>query len=988
VNTQAGEHPLNQNHRTEVDSAGEGSAPGHSPVGMPNLQLTLLRMTRLSALAAAASLTLTGAGAGEAGRRALPDSVRAVAPQSAPGSRIVRTALTQEEMVRPMTISISLRMRNFAQFEARLALGQNLVNGGFSRAELEANFLPSAADYSAVRAWLSAQGFTIAQDDVNHTTVFAQGSVERVAEAFQVSFARVATADGEFTSAVTTPSLPDALPPSVLTVDGLQPHIRANHAPLAAPQAGGHSTGPYVAPSDVRAAYAVPSTLTGGGQTIAIIMAATVSDSDLEQFWTAADVPQSTGNLTTIPINGGPGSSEQSSFALESAIDVEWASSTAPGASIRLYATSDLLFSTINQACLQVLQDAQTNPGLNVVSMSVAGPEDQLSAGSYQGYSQTFAQLAVAGITALACSGDGGSNPNPNLTNEFGASYPLSVEYPASDPYVIGVGGTNLTLTSSWNYAGEATWSSISSDGAGTGGTLMASGGGVSELPRKSWQTDGEQVLSTNVDQRCVPDVSAIAIATTMSTDPASTTYAAIVLNGSLSGCYGTSLGTPIWAGIVAMINQEREAYGLAPVGLLGPAIYPLHGTLAFNDITSGSNGTYSAGHGYDLCTGLGTPNVAYLADALSGVAPGSGAPPSGSVTEPAPSSPLGAGSALALSAGSSGPGLVSYQWYLNGVAIGGATAASYDITAGAEDAGAYSVALTNTGGTTTLDAGTLTVATNAWLANLAARAHVDGTPNLLIAGFVTSGPSPKAVLVRGDGPSLAAFGISDSLANPQLSLVNSSGAALASNTAWPAGLAPLFKSLGAFSFAQGSDDTAILQSVPAGAYTALVSSGTSQGGVAEAEVYDADDSAPANRLTNLAARAFVGSGTNILIGGFVIAGATSETVVVRGVGPGLAAFGLTGLLSNPVLSVFDESGTMIAQNTGWGNPVTATGAAAESATVSDFTRVNAFALDAGSADSAMVITLPPGSYTAQLSGAEGSVAPAGIGLVEIYEMR
>ena len=100
------------------------------------------------------------------------------------------------------------------------------------------------------------------------------------------------------------------------------------------------------------------------------------------------------------------------------------------------------------------------------------------------------------------------------------------------------------------------------------------------------------------------------------------------------------------------------------------------------------------------------------------------------------------------------------------------------------------------------------------------------------------------------------------------------------------------------------------------------------------------------------------------------------------------AAFGLTGLLSNPVLSVFDESGTMIAQNTEWGNPVTATGAAAESATVSDFTRVNAFALDAGSADSAMVLTLPPGSYTAQLSGAEGSAAPAGIGLVEIYEMR
>ena len=651
---------------------------------------------------------------------------------------------------------------------------------------------------------------------------------------------------------------------------------------------------------------------------------------------------------------------------------------------MRLYAISDLLFSTINQAALQVLQDAASSPGLSVLSISIAGHENQLSIGSYQAYSQTFAQLAAAGITSVACSGDGGSNPDPNLTNGYSPSFALSVEYPASDPNVIAVGGTEMTLTSSWVYAGETTWSTISTDGAGTDGTPMASTGGVSAFPRPAWQSDGGPVLAENPGQRCVPDVAAISMATTMTTNPASITYAAIVLNGTLSGCYGTSLAAPIWAGIVAMINQQRASNGLGPIGLLGPALYPLHGTRAFNDIASGSNGMYSAGPGYDLCTGLGTPNVAILADALS--IQDSGTAPTGSVTRSVPSSSLNAGSPLSLSASSSSP--VSYQWYLDGAAIEGATGASYDITAGAQDAGAYSVSLKNSGGTATLQAGTLMVTTNAWLTNLAARAYVENGANLLIAGFETAGPSPKVVLVRGDGPSLTAFSIPGFLTNPQLSLVNSSGITLGTNAGWEANLSALFNSLGAFSFPQGSNDAAILQSVPSGAYTALVSSGNSQSGVAEAEVYDADAAASPNRLINLSARAFVGKGADILIGGFVIAGTTSETVIVRGIGPGLAQFNLSGLLSNPVLSIFDEAGKMIAQNVEWGNPVISSGAACENATAADFARVQAFALGVGSPDSAMVLTLPPGNYTAQLLGSAGSVSPTGIGLIEIYEMR
>lgn len=108
----------------------------------------------------------------------------------------MRTALTGAELARPMTLSVSLRMKDFADFQARLAKGQNFANAGISRTEMERSFLPAASDYAEVRSWLVSQGLVITQDGVNHTTVFARGAVSRVAEVFHVSFARVATADG------------------------------------------------------------------------------------------------------------------------------------------------------------------------------------------------------------------------------------------------------------------------------------------------------------------------------------------------------------------------------------------------------------------------------------------------------------------------------------------------------------------------------------------------------------------------------------------------------------------------------------------------------------------------------------------------------------------------------------------------------------------------------------------------------------------------
>jgi len=340
---------------------------------------------------------------------------------------------------------------------------------------------------------------------------------------------------------------------------------------------------------------------------------------------------------------------------------------------------------------------------------------------------------------------------------------------------------------------------------------------------------------------------------------------------------------------------------------------------------------------------------------------------------------------AITLTASSAGSSL---QWSLNGVPIPGATGSSLEIAPTAANEGDYSVTAANPSGTATADAGTLAVATNAWLDNLSARAYSEPGANQLIAGFVTAGSAGKLLLIRGDGPALANFGVADVLGDPSLTLV-SNGATLASTSGWNSSLTPIFQQLGAFALTPGSNDSALLEDVTPGAYTAQVVSRTSQNGVALAEVYDADGGAPANRLVNLSARANSGTGPRVLIGGFVIAGTTPLTVVIRGDGPVLASFGLSGVLASPVLTLSSTSGT-IATNDGWGNAPTLGSAAAGSTVVQPLTaalsaRVHAFALPPGSGDSGMVVTLPPGAYTAGVSGAGGGT---GIALVEIYELR
>jgi kumamolisin len=831
-------------------------------------------------------------------------------PDSAGGTigraRIVR-ALTPDELAAPMAFSVSLRMRDFAGLEARLEAGEQVPSG-----EMEARYLPLRSDYDRVASWLSGQGFVQTMPDRIHMNVRVQGPVAGIGRALGVQFARVSVADGEYSSAISEPSVPADLAPVVLAVSGLQPEFRMRHVKAAALPVPNDiiSNSIYVTPDNVVSAYNIPASANGAGQIIAIVDEAPVPAGDLASFYRTTNVAGNPANVTTINVSDGPPTTD-SSDTFETCLDVEWASAMAPAAQIRLY----LAAANADDAVQQIMNDLPSYPSMRVISTSYGNTEANDNNGYLQDFAQTTAAFAAAGVSILAASGDAGSNPDGSISSgQYQAGAPLGVSYPASDPNVTGVGGTTVNYTGSWNYSGEIVWDQIS------GSAPSASGGGVSSIfPKPSWQTGG--TLLAGETKRCVPDISAISDADLSKVNLGSgflpftgnDVGVLIFQSGNLEAGSGTSLAAPVWAAITVLVNQARAAAGLGPIGLLNPHLYPLMGTSVFNDVTGGTNGFYSAGPGYDLCTGIGSPNVANLLSALSGTPPAQR------------------------------------------------------------------------------------------LVNISSRAEVESGANILIAGFVVEGSAgtSKDVLVRGIGPALTAFNVAGVLANPIVGVYDSKSVLIASDTGWSnpplsgssasgatfrEATAADMAETGAFALTAGAADSAMVLTLPVGSYTVQVSGANSTSGVALAEVYELNTAAP-EVLQNISARSFVGIGAQIAISGFVVHGAQSAQLLIRGAGPALSGFGLSGVLANPVVGVYDSTSTLIASNAGWGNaPVAGTSSVTASyrvATTADMNSFGAFALTPGSADSAMVITLPPGSYTAEVSGLNNTT---GTVLAEVYE--
>lgn len=255
-------------------------------------------------------------------------------------------------------------------------------------------------------------------------------------------------------------------------------------------------------------------------------------------------------------------------------------------------------------------------------------------------------------------------------------------------------------------------------------------------------------------------------------------------------------------------------------------------------------------------------------------------------------------------------------------------------------------------------------------LINVSTRLSVQTGDAVAIGGFVIAGTGAKRVIVRGIGPSLTSFGVVGALANPTLELYAGANL-LQSNDNWrntqqteinASGFAPT-----------GDQESAIVATLTPGSYTAIVRGSGGSTGVGLVEVYDLDGDNPTARLANISTRGRVLSGDSIMIGGFVINGNTNKRVIVRAIGPSLANFGVTGQLSDPVLTVKNSSGVTIAENDDWQSP----SSNASAVTASGFAPTNEF-------ESAVVLDLAPGSYTALVAGFQGAV---GVGLVEVYEL-
>jgi hypothetical protein len=438
-----------------------------------------------------------------------------------------------------------------------------------------------------------------------------------------------------------------ATPPRVVFRPGLPPSGSGSSGSGASPSFQGSGFFGEFAPSDIRTAYGISPLISNGsdgtGITVAIIDAYDnpmfVSDSDpnfatsdLHYFDVQFNLPETAGFFTKVNQNGGSNypmvGPQGQGWEGEEALDVEWVHAIAPGAKIILVECNSPNFSDffkgIDWATRSV---ANGGGGANVVSMSFGTLGGSSAETAFDSH---FKPSTHPGVTFVASTGDigtfNGSTGRDDTNGQAG--------YPADSPYVLGVGGTSLTVVGggNFNYKSETVWN----NGLKSAGVYQSTGGGLSGYePQPGFQQglvihSGNNIVTSN-NQRAAPDVAFLADPQTgvagYDSYDGGQPYGGTGSSNNWFLFGGTSLSAPCWAGLIAIADQVRAGYGLAP--LTGgtdvlPTLYQMASNSTiyandFHDVTSGDNGTWSAGPGYDLDTGLGTPIAANLIPDLVG---------------------------------------------------------------------------------------------------------------------------------------------------------------------------------------------------------------------------------------------------------------------------------------------------------------------------------------------------------------------------------
>ncbi len=604
-----------------------------------------------------------------------------------------------------------------------------------------------------------------------------------------------------------------------------------------------------------------------------------------------------------------------------------------------------------------------------------------------------FAQnlfVAATATNAVLTSPDG-SNWTQQTIPAVGASSGARIAYGNGHFLLLRADGESLTSADgiSWTARSTVAWSPAAlafANGAfvatAAGGALYTSTDGI------NW-TARDTHASTTLDGLAFGNGQWVAAASTSSTILQSDTTSGAALPPTLA---------------VPLLGRSVVGDGATPtillVGVTGTGPFTFQWYRDGVEIAGATNQTYAVtlspvfaaeAHDYRVVvTGAG-------GSVTSGTVVVTDVPPQAPVitTQPADTTvPVRATASFYVYATGAGP--FTYEWRKNGQPLVASPSHPYLYASGPSltldnvspaDAGVYEVFVSNRGGGT-LSREARLIVDYPRLVNLSARGLAGTGEDTMIQGFVLSGtPSstPPYLLVRSVGPGLVGLGVTGSLADPSVRILNRAGDTVAENDNWstqvstgigvPAIPADM-RTVGAFPLADGSRDSAVaLRDPPAGVYTALSSSADGGTGIVLTEIYGAPDSA--QRLVNLSARARVGSGDAILIGGFVISGHAPLRVLLRAVGPGLANQAIAHPLANPKLTLFNSTGIAIGNNDTWGLAANVADVRSVSATV------GAFPLAEGSNDAAMLVTLDPGVYTFQVTSVDGS---SGIALAEIYE--
>lgn len=471
--------------------------------------------------------------------------------------------------------------QRLAELEHRLARGETV-----SRAQLDRRYAASRKTANRLESWLKSKGFDITQRSADGHSLYAVASADVIESTLGLRSAASAGAKPTRPGAADTAALPPEVAASVRRVGGLG--LRCNfqraHTTESPPAKQPKVRKRALLVDDVLSTYGAKLPFTGRGQEIAVITDTLPYNRDLAAFWKANGQPVDHRRIVKIRVNGAKLPKPHG----EESIDVEWASGTAPGATVRIYATGSLDLPDFARALDAVIADARVRPQLRQVAISFGVGEADLvrqQPHDLEILRRKFLKLAALGVNVFVSSGDEGARP---LGAMAFAPRRLQTQYPASDPHVIAVGGTTLMLATDGSVISETGWT--------------GSGGGVSQrFTRPRWQDD---VTRRTKCSRLVPDVS-------LAADPR---HGALVIFGGKRGTVGgTSWSAPVWAGLCAILNEARLAAGRGPAPYLNPHLYRLVGTSCFRDITFGDNNGYRAAVGFDLVTGLGTPNLGEL---------------------------------------------------------------------------------------------------------------------------------------------------------------------------------------------------------------------------------------------------------------------------------------------------------------------------------------------------------------------------------------